>query len=942
MSSFLYGLGRAAFRHRRRVLAAWIAGFVLLGGLALVIGGKFDESFTLPGTESQTALDSLGRTFPQVSGTSAQVIVVAPDGASVRDSAVRTKIEDGIEAYGRIDRVDSATSPFDKVVKGTISDDQQAAIIAVQLDPGEIQSATLDALQKETEALQASIPGSTVSVGGQAYSDNAPGLTPTEGIGVVIALIVLFFTLGSLRAAGMPLITAVLGVGITMTLIFAATGLATVSSTTPLLALMLGLAVGIDYALFILSRHRDQLADGMEPEESTARSVATSGSAVVFAGLTVMIALTGLAVARIPFLTTMGVAAAIGVAVAVAIALTLLPAMLGFAGAKLTPKPRKAPRSSRSKGAASADRSGPSPEAASNGSATTPEASEARATSTANGHSNAPVTTPARVTLAHRWVRGVTRWPIITILVVVAALGALTYPAKDLRIALPDNGSADPGTNSRVTYDLVSDHFGEGFNGPLIVTATIVGSTDPLGLMDDLADKIRALPGVANVPLATPNQNADTGIVQVVPTTGPDSAETKALVLEIRGLKGEIKDELGVDIAVTGATAVAIDVSDRLGKALLPFGILVVGLSLVLLTMVFRSIAVPLKATVGYLLTVGASFGATALVFEKGLFSDFLNVNQTGPVISFLPILLMGILFGLAMDYEVFLVSRMREDYVHGGDARVAIESGFAASSKVVVAAAVIMFAVFAAFVPEGEGPIKTIAFGLAVGVFVDAFIVRMTFVPAVLALLGDKAWSLPRWIDQRLPSFDVEGEALAHQVALADWPTPNDDHLVYAEGLQTSGADHVTTTGLDLAVRPGEILVVQGEPGSGKSALLLTLAGRMAITAGQAKIDGLVLPQQAGVVRRRTAFVNCAEVTDLAAELRTVAKNRPSIVFVDHAERLARPEDRLALANLLDQPSGAVVLATTHREDVADLIATGYAYLTVGPTPDRAPAPTS
>ena len=269
--------------------------------------------------------------------------------------------------------------------------------------------------------------------------------------------------------------------------------------------------------------------------------------------------------------------------------------------------------------------------------------------------------------MPRRWVRIVTKWPVLTIAVVIVALGAMAYPAKDLRIALPDNGQADPGTPGRVTYDLVSEHFGVGYNGPLIVSAVIVGSDEPLEVMDGIADDLRALPGVASVPLATPNADASFGIVQVIPTTGPDAQETKDLVLRIRALKDQFAADYDVPVAVTGFTAVAIDVSDRLGGALLPFGCVVVGLSLLLLTMVFRSIAVPIKATIGYLLSVAAAFGATAMVFEYGWFSGVFNVHQTGPVISFLPILLMGILFGLAMDYEVFLVSRMREDFVHTG-----------------------------------------------------------------------------------------------------------------------------------------------------------------------------------------------------------------------------------------------------------------------------------
>ncbi len=581
MSTYLYALGRAAYRHRRRVLLLWLAVLVLTVGAAAGIGGKFDENFSVPGTESQLALDSLNRTFPQAGGTTAQVVVAVPEGESVRDTDVRRQIERGVDALAKVDHVDTVTSPFDRYAKGVISGDDRAAIIQVQLltVDGAVAPATFDGLDQATAALQADIPGSQVSPGGSAYSNNTPGFSIVEALGVLIALVVLWLTLGSLRAAGMPLLTAILGVAITVLLIVAVTGLTTVSATTPLLAVMLGLAVGIDYALFITSRHRDQLLTGMDPEESVAQAVATAGSAVVFAGLTVMIALSGLAVAGIPFLTTMGVAAAAGVGIAVMIALTLLPALLGVAGERLRPKPKKV-RAVRATGE--------------------------------------PKPKKTRTPLPRLWVRAVTKVPLLTVLVVVVGLGVMAYPAKDLKIALPSNGMADPGTPARTTFDLIDEHFGVGYNGPLIVSATIVGSDDPLGVMDGIADDLRALPGVASVPLSTPNENAEVGIVQVIPTGAPDSDETKDLVLRIRAMHDEFQERYGVPVYVTGFTAVAIDVSDRLGNALLPFGVLVVGLSIILLMMVFRSVAVPIKATVGYLLSVLAAFGATAMVFEYG------------------------------------------------------------------------------------------------------------------------------------------------------------------------------------------------------------------------------------------------------------------------------------------------------------------------------------
>ena len=943
MSSFLYGLGRSAYRHRVRVLLVWLAVLAVLGSASVAVSKGFDENFSLPGTESQTALDSLNRTFPQAGGTTAQVVVVPRDGESVRSSVAKKAIDASAERLRDVSQVDTVSGPFDQYAKGQVSDDDSAAIINVTfaVPAVDIGEATFDELQQQRAELQTALPGSEVSVGGDAYTGGTPGVSWVEGIGVLVALIVLWLTLGSLRAAGMPLLTALLGVGLTVALIFGATGFATVSSTTPLLALMLGLAVGIDYALFITSRHRDQLRDGMDPEESVARSVATAGSAVVFAGMTVMIALVGLSVAGIPFLSIMGVAAAVGVAIAVLIALTLLPALLGFLGGRLRPKVKE-PKVNEPKAKARA---------------TAKAAAVAQARHDQHPQHAAQPQRRPRLGLGRRWVRIVTRFPVVTVVLVLVALGAMAYPAKDLRIALPSNGTANEGTPARVTYDLVAEHFGQGYNGPLIVTATIVGSDDPLGVMDGMADELRTLPGVASVPLATPNEDADTGIIQVIPEGAPDSEETKQLVRDIRALQPHFEDEYGVATAVTGFTAVGIDISDRLGAALVPFGILVVGLSLVLLTMVFRSVWVPVKATAGFLLSVGAAFGATAMVFEYGWFGSVFNVHQTAPVISFLPILLMGILFGLAMDYEVFLVSRMREEYVHGVAraggpskqvARDAVEEGFVASSRVVVAAAVIMLSVFGGFVPEGEGPIKTIGFGLAVGVFVDAFVVRMTLVPAVLTLLGTKAWWLPRWIDKRLPSFDVEGEGLHHQVELASWPAPDDPHVLVAEGLQVEGWRDVGT-----AVLPGEVLVVEGPATLGRSALLLTLAGRMRLaepadgTRARAKTAGLVLPEQAAAVRRRTAYVDCAASDDRGRELAAATRGRAAVLFLDHVEALADPtadpDARAALARTLDAVAAdgraAAVVAVTDRSALDTLLRGPSRVLDLRPHPALAQA---
>ena len=872
MSSFLYDLGRSCFRRRKTVVAVWVTLLAVILGAVALFSQSFEDDFELPGAEAQEALDSLALTFPEVSGASAQVIVVAADGDDVQDAPYRETIEDAVDEFGELDHVETATSPFDEMVEGTISDGGSAALISLQYDDdvANLPASTLTDLEDSVDALIADLPeGSQGSPGGELFNVTGVSLSIVEVIGVIVAFVVLFVTLGSLRAAGMPLISALLSVAIGLMLVVLATAFFTVNSTTPMLALMLGLAVGIDYALFIVSRHRSFLTEGLPAEEAAARANATSGSAVVFAGVTVMVALTGLSVAGIPFLAVMGIAAAVTVAIAVAVSLTLLPAMLGFAGDRLRPKPKAAKRRAAKQ------------------TATAPEApAGASAAVTA-----APRRTPAERFYAG-WVKAAIKAPVVTILVIVVGLGLFMIPASQLQLALPNGGGAEQGTPQKDSYDLIAEEFGEGFNGPLVVTADIISSDDPLGDIEAMGDDIEDVEGVEQVVMATPNRNADTGIIQVIPTTAPDDPETEETVERIRALGPQFVDEYGFEIAVTGATALAIDISSQLGGALLPFGIFVVGFSLLLLMIVFRSIVVPIKATVGFLLSVVTAFGVVVLVFHEGLFAGPLGISDTGPVISFLPIILMGILFGLAMDYEVFLVTGMREAYVHGADARTAIISGFTSSAKVVAAAAVIMFAVFGAFVPAGDSIIKSIALGLAVGVFTDAFLVRMTLVPAVLALLGDKAWALPRWLDRLLPKVDVEGEGLVHQVELRDWPHAGADYAAYGEGLTIEHADgeHVYAD-LDIAVAPGDVLAVSGH---GSSALLLTLSGRIVPDHGTLKVAGMVVPEENRKIRREVPFLTLdspdAGLMVDAATMRQMAKNPPALLVLDHADR---PHDR-------------------------------------------------
>ena len=595
MSSFLYDLGRSCFRRRKTVVAVWVALLAVILGAVALFSQSFEDDFELPGAEAQEALDSLALTFPEVSGASAQVIVVAADGDDIEDAPYRDTIEDAVDDFGELDHVETATSPFDEMVEGTISDEGSAALISLQYDDdaANLPDSTLTDLEDAVDALIADLPeGSQGSPGGELFNVTGVSLSIVEVIGVIVAFVVLFVTLGSLRAAGMPLISALLSVAIGLLLVVLATAFFTVNSTTPMLALMLGLAVGIDYALFIVSRHRSFLTDGLPAEEAAARANATSGSAVVFAGVTVMVALTGLSVAGIPFLAVMGIAAAVTVAIAVAVSLTLLPAMLGFAGDRLRPKPKASKRRAPKQTAAEQQTA---EQTAAEQQATAPEAPAG---------TSADVTAAPRRTPAERfyagWVKAAIKAPVVTILIIVVGLGLFMIPASQLQLALPTGGGAEEGTPQKVSYDLIAEEFGEGFNGPLVVTADIISSDDPLGDIEAMGDEIEGVEGVEQVVMATPNRNADTGIIQVIPTTAPDDPETEETVERIRALEPQFLDEYGSEIAVTGATALAIDISSQLGGALLPFGIFVVGFSLLLLMIVFRSIVVPIKATVGF------------------------------------------------------------------------------------------------------------------------------------------------------------------------------------------------------------------------------------------------------------------------------------------------------------------------------------------------------
>jgi RND superfamily putative drug exporter len=544
-----------------------------------------------------------------------------------------------------------------------------------------------------------------------------PGAKSSEALGIIIAYVVLTITFGAMLAAGLPLVMALIGVTIGILSINAMGAVIDLSATAPILATMIGLAVGIDYALFILHRYREHLAEGFDHAEAAARATATAGTAVVFAGLTVVIALSGLAVVNIPFLTVMGLAAAGTVVVAVVIAITLLPALLGFAGSKVT-----APKSSR--------------HAAGRGTEPKPSASS-------------------------RWVRIVTRHSVATILGGLVVVLVIAAPVLDLRLGLPDAGAQPAGTTARTAYDLLTAGFGPGFNGPLTVVVDAPNSADPTKVAETAVAGLKSLGDVEAVSYPVQNPAKDVTIVSVTPRSGPTAAGTSNLVNSIRGAAAKIQEATGIRVLVTGQTAVNLDVSAKLSAALPVYLLVVVGLALLLLMMVFRSLLVPVKAVVGFLLSIAASLGIVVFVFQQGHLGTLFGVTDPGPVVSFLPILLVGVLFGLAMDYEVFLVIRMRESFVHGVEARAAVRKGFEESGRVVVAAALIMISVFGSFVLTNDLVTKSIGLSLAAGVAVDAFIVRMTLVPAAMALMGRRVWWMPAWLGRMLPDVDLEGAEL-------------------------------------------------------------------------------------------------------------------------------------------------------------------------------------
>lgn len=781
MSTLLYRLGKFAYQRPWPVIGAWVLILAVIGGTLAAGMPRLSDEVRIDGTPAQDTIDQLAEDLPEASGGQGQIVFVAPDGEQFADDSVPAQAlaAGAEEIYARDDVVDPLALVGDEEEQQVVREQMEAGHRLAEhferggtfeeLSPEEQQFAQefMTANQPEmlmvdgqpllgidvsddgsvavfqfqmTEQIQ-DLPHGTVdglleAAGGPAEDagvDVLPGGSLQEmpevvGIGEVVGLgvaaVVLLITLGSLVAAGLPLLNAMVGVGTGVGGAFALAHFYEMNSMSIVLGLMLGLAVGIDYALFVVNRQRRLIMrEGIDAVEATGRAVGTAGSAVFFAGATVVIALSGLLVIGIGLFSSMALIAAATVAIAVAVSLTFLPAMLGLVGERIvSPRARE---------------------------------SYAERVTTGDDHRT-----------ARRWATFVTENKVLVSLGVVAVTLVAAIPALDLRLALPAGEVYNEGTDQREAYETVADSMGEGVNGPLLVTVT---AQNDAPVAEEAVDPILAgvldLDDVAAAEAGGASQDGRVMLIQVTPEDGPTDASTEALVHELRDLTESLGAEYDVEIGVTGQTAMGIDMSERMAEVMPIYFAIVLVLSLIVLTLVFRSIVVPLKATAGFLLTILATLGATVALFQWGWFNQVFGIDATGPVMAMLPILVTGVAYGLAMDYQVFVVSSMRESWVHGHPGAASVVDGFTHSSRVVVAAAVIMISVFGGFIFNADPMIKQMGFALAIAIAIDAFLIRMTLVPALMAMFGDRAWRLPGWLDRILPDLDVEGDKLVRHL---------------------------------------------------------------------------------------------------------------------------------------------------------------------------------
>ncbi|MBC9957860.1 MMPL family transporter [Yimella sp. cx-51] len=752
MATFLYRLGSTAYRKWPVFIAAWLLAIIGFGSLAGAISKPMADTFSIPGIPSLQAQDMQKKLFPDAkdveNAATVNIVMAAPQGHTLREAKYqqaagaliadlktvpqmpKTQIAPPVAASDAQYKMAVAGAMKNGAPKAVaeanakallpLSADQRVGTMSFDFDVPSVPDVKPATQEKLISVLQkhAKSSGMQIEVNGQGMQQMPETGGSAELIGIGVAALVLIITFGSLVAAGLPIIAAFFGVGMGMIGLYIATAFTTIGTTTPMLATMIGLAVGIDYTLFILARYRAELRHTDDRAHAAGLAVGKAGSAVVFAGLTVLIALAALSLVGIPFLTSMGMAAAGTVFFAVLVALTLLPAILGLLKTKAfggRVRRHKDPLDEEGK----------------------------------------PLNNGVR------WARFLGKKPAAIVALVVVLLGLLAVPMKDLHLALPTDTTAAKTTTQRKAADLISGSFGEGRNGPLVavVDGSSLGSQqERLGAYGKVVEWAAKQPNVANAQMIAVNKDASGAQVLITPKTGPNDTKTEDLLHALRDGESGVEAQTKADVGITGVTAIQADVSERLTGALPIYLAVVIGLAFILLMLVFRSLLVPLTATLGFLLSVLATLGATVLIFQEGTF----GLVEPAPLVSFMPIILIGLVFGLAMDYQVFLVTRMREAYVHGMSAREAVVDGFRHGARVVSAAAAIMISVFAAFMLQDNSLIQSMGFALAIAVFFDAFVVRMALIPALMYLMGDKAWALPKWLDKILPSVDVEGEKLS------------------------------------------------------------------------------------------------------------------------------------------------------------------------------------
>ena len=738
MARFLHGLGRRAARRHWLVLAAWavvVAGFVVWSSTS---GGRTVDVFSIPGSQSQASENLLEDEFPSQAGDSANVVFQATSG-TLSDPDTAAAVEATQTVLGGLDHVTAATGPATPDV-GSAFESSDGTIGYIQVHYDESAQALGDDTFTTLEAASQPLVGAGLRVEyGGPVVDYANRVDPgdSDRIGVAVAVVVLLLAFGSVVAMLLPLVTSFVGLAVALSVITLVAATTDIGTVAPTLATMLGLGVGIDYSLFIVTRHRQNLGEGMEVDESIGVALATAGQAVLFAGSTVVIAILGLGIAGIPYVTRLGVTAAVTVAIMILAALTALPALLGLVGRHIdslrVPHLR---RRRRAAGAAAAGR----------GAGAGGEAAPAPVRGGAAGEGAG----------WERWARFISRhrWPAVILSLVV--LLVLAAPVLGMRLGMSDDGTDPTSTTQRQAYDLLAKGFGPGTNGPLLVSLALEDGDTTTATAVQQA--IAGTSGVAEAGPPQTNQDGDAAVIVVVPSSAPDAPATDDLVTDLRDevLPGAVAGT-GARAYVGGSTATFIDLGDRIASRLLLFIGTVIALSFVLLMIVFRSVLVPLKAAIMNLLSIGASYGVVVAIFQWGWQKGLVGLDETVPIVAFVPMMMFAILFGLSMDYEVFLLSRIRESYQRSGDNLASVVHGLASTGRVISSAALIMISVFLAFVPNPDPTVKMLGLGLAVAVFVDATIVRLVLVPATMELLGPANWWLPRWLDRILPRIEIE-----------------------------------------------------------------------------------------------------------------------------------------------------------------------------------------